>query len=142
MIFTGWDNPNCPGTGSCTITMNFDRSVVATFDQGLEPPNINFTNDPLVPGVTPIKAAHVNELRTGVNDIRGQVGLPAAVWTNASLTGAAIRAVHVQELRDRLNEAFNAVGLDQHTFTNPFLFGVAIKAVHIQELRELLKSPQ
>jgi hypothetical protein len=44
-----------------------------------------FTDDPLTPG-TPIKAVHVIELRTAINNLRAVFSLPAFVFTDSTLT--------------------------------------------------------
>jgi Divergent InlB B-repeat domain len=40
--FTGWSGGGCSGTGTCVVSMNADRSVVASFD--LNPVNSRLTN--------------------------------------------------------------------------------------------------
>jgi RHS repeat-associated protein len=97
-----------------------------------------FTDDPLVPGVTVIKAVHITELRTAVNQARSRAGLAAANWAEAVAAGVLIKAAHVVELRARLDEARAVLGLPAASYTDPTLtVGVtAVKAVHIQELRQ------
>jgi RHS repeat-associated protein len=103
-----------------------------------------FTDDPLVAGVTPIKALHITELRDAINQLRSRAGLQAATWTDNPLTGGVtgIKAAHVTELRARLNEARTALGLSNPVYTDPTLTagGTTIKAAHIQELRDRVKS--
>ncbi len=36
--FTGWDDPGCPGTGTCTVTMDAAKTVTATFSSIVIPP--------------------------------------------------------------------------------------------------------
>lgn len=96
-----------------------------------------FTDDPLFPGVTPIKAVHITELRTAVNLARTRAGLPAANWAEAVATNVLIKAAHIVELRSRLDEARAALGLSAASYTDLGLSaGVMVKAVHIQELRQ------
>jgi RHS repeat-associated protein len=96
-----------------------------------------FTDDPLVAGVTAIKAVHVQELRDAVNQARARAALAAATWTDSSLQGVAIKAVHIVELRARLAEARSALGLSAASYTDPSLSaGAVVKAVHVQELRQ------
>jgi RHS repeat-associated protein len=105
---------------------------------------LTFTDDPLVAGVTPIKALHVTELRDAINQLRSRAGLQAATWTDSPLTGGAtsIKATHVTELRARLDEARTALGLSNPAYTDPTLAAgsITIKAIHIQELRDRVKS--
>jgi len=49
-----------------------------------------FTDDPLVPGVTPIKALHITQLRTVVNDARTRAALPGANWAESISSGATV----------------------------------------------------
>ena len=106
----------------------------ATLPQGGPPV---FTDDPLTAG-TPIKAVHITELRTAVNQARALAGLTAATWTDSSLTGVVIKAVHITELRSSLAPARQALGFSVATYTDPTLTAgsTPVKAVHIQELRQ------
>jgi RHS repeat-associated protein len=102
-----------------------------------------FTDNPLVPGVTAIKAIHLTELRDAVNQARAQAGLSAAIWTDAPLTGVLVKATHVVELRVRLDEARIALGLSAASYLDPALSaGYTIKALHLQELRARVQETQ
>ena len=37
-VFTGWSGGGCSGTGACTVTMNADTSITATFSQSASAP--------------------------------------------------------------------------------------------------------
>ena len=96
-----------------------------------------FTDNPLVAGVTPIKAVHITELRTAVNQARTRAALSPANWAESVVPGTLIKASHIAELRSRLNEARAALGLSAISYTDPSLSaGTAVKAVHVQELRQ------
>ena len=99
-----------------------------------------FTDDPLVPRVTPIKAVHILELRTAVNAMRVAAGLSPVTFTDPVLTGATIKAVHIVELRNALTAALAVFGRTP-VFTDPTLTprSTVIKAAHIQELRNYVK---
>ncbi len=101
---------------------------------------ISFTDDPLVAGVTVVKAQHLAELRQAVNAVRSVAGLSAASWTDTTLTGVTIKAVHVQELRDRLGEALTALSVSAPSYTDPVLAtganGTVVRKAHIEELRQ------
>jgi RHS repeat-associated protein len=105
-----------------------------------------FTDDPLVAGVTEVKAIHLTELRAAVNQARARAGLAAATWTDANVQPnvTLIKAVHIQELRARLDEARAALGLPAASYTDPTLtVGVTtVKAAHVQDLRERVKEAQ
>jgi RHS repeat-associated protein len=96
-----------------------------------------FTDDPLVPGVTVIKAVHITELRTAVNQARARASLAAANWAESVSSGGLIKAAHIVELRTRLDEARAALGLSAASYTDPSLSaGNTVKAAHVQELRQ------
>ena len=100
-----------------------------------------FTDDPLVPGTTLIKAIHINELRTAANALRASAGLAPATFTDAIVAGTIIRKVHVEELRSAILEARTAAHLPFTIFADtPLTVGsTAVKAMHIQQLRDALK---
>jgi Fibronectin type III domain len=101
---------------------------------------INFTDEPLVTGVTAIKAQHLIELRHAVDAVRLTAGLPAALWSDGVQSGGIIKALHVRELRDNLNQALTAIGLSPGSYTDLNLSSnVSIKAEHIRELRQQVK---
>ncbi len=57
--------------------------------------------------MTVIKAVHVVELRARLDEARAVLGLPAANYTDPTLTVGVttVKAVHIQELRQRVSEA-------------------------------------
>lgn len=100
-----------------------------------------FTDDPLIPGVTILKAAHLNELRSAITAVHTAAGLGAPTYTDPTLTPATtpVRAVHIEELRMDLDAARQALNLPALPYTDPTLANGAIKAVHLQELRNAVK---
>ncbi len=104
---------------------------------------VTFTDNPLVAGITMIKAQHILELRQAVNAVRTLAGLPNAAWTDSTLTPQVtlVKAVHVQELRDKLDEALIALLIAPPQFTDQPLAtgasGTQIKKVHVEELRQV-----
>jgi hypothetical protein len=111
------------GTGSYTLTVT---------GAGLF-----FTDDPLIPAVTPIKAVHITELRTRINMIRVRFGLSAFVFTDVSLSGVVAKRLHVLELRTALEEAYVAAVRTIPSYTDVTLTAqeTLIQVVHIMELR-------
>jgi hypothetical protein len=97
---------------------------------------VTFYENPLVAGVTTVKAQHVYDLRQAVNAVRSLAGLSAATWTDSSLPGVTIKAIHLEELRSRLDEALNVLGLPAGSYTDASLSGVTIKKVHTDEIRQ------
>jgi hypothetical protein len=101
-----------------------------------------FTDDPLTAGATTVKAVHVTELRTRIDQQRTRFGLTAFAWTDPALTGSTpIKAIHITELRTALMQAYAVVGMTAVSFTDPSLGpGTALKRVHIQELRDAVTA--
>jgi hypothetical protein len=104
------------------------------------PPWGGFTDDPLIPGVTVVKAAHFAELRLRIDALRVRFGVGVYAWTDAVLTssGTTIKAAHVLEMRAALQDAYTAAGVPPPTYTEPTL--TVIKATHIHELRSAVLS--
>ena len=98
-----------------------------------------FTDDPLVPGMTPVRAVHFRELRAWIDAVRVQAGLRAFAWTDRTLTPRVtpIRRVHLTELRTALDAAYTAAGQRAPTYTDARVTAgtTPIRARHITELR-------
>jgi hypothetical protein len=97
-----------------------------------------FSDDPLTPAVTVVKAAHVNELRARIDVQRVRFGLPAYAWTDPTLTGGAtvIKAQHILDLRLALSEAYVAAVRTPPTYSDPAPGpGETVTTTHIAELR-------
>jgi hypothetical protein len=100
---------------------------------------IAFVDDPLIPGVTVIKAIHLTQLRQAVNAVRAAAGLAPATWTDPSPADVPIKAVHITQLRTALTPALTALGKPA-TYTDPTLGpGDPVKAIHFQEIRNKVK---
>jgi hypothetical protein len=102
----------------------------------------SFTDDPIVGGITRIKAVHVAELRGAVNALRATAGLAASAFTDPVLSSSVkVKAIHVQELRTALTAARGALGLPAASFTDPTLTPKSsrVRALHVQELRSAVK---
>ena len=104
------------------------RSVVTTF-----------TDHPVRPGTTPVKAAHFREIRARIAALRERAGLPAVSWTDPTLTAGAtpVKRVHLTELRTALDAAYDALAQPRPVYTDAAVTGglTVIKAVHVAELR-------
>ena len=106
-----------------------------------------WTDHPIRPGVTSIKAVHFEELRARVAALREGVLAPVQ-WTDPVLTPGAtpVRLTHLAELRAALGEVSDARAQRQPTYTDPILTvgRTPVRAVHVTELREaveVLESP-
>ena len=102
---------------------------------------IVFPDDPVMPAVTIVKAAHVTTLRTAANAMRIAAGLGTATFTDPPLdAGFLIRAIHINDLRAAMNAARSALGLASSSYTDPTLdSGSTVRAPHIQEIRAACK---
>jgi len=98
-----------------------------------------FSDDPIQPGVTVLKAAHITELRQRIAALRARYGLSAYTFSDATLYPGATFAssAHIQQLRVALADVYIAAGRASPTYTDPILFAgqTPIKAVHVAELR-------
>lgn len=98
---------------------------------------VAFTDDGVSPGVTVIKAVHLTELRTRVNEVRARYGLapyPFAQPVTAGVT--VVRTEQVTELRTALAQAYAAAGRTAPAYTDANLaVGNPVRAVHLTELR-------
>jgi lysophospholipase L1-like esterase len=98
-----------------------------------------FTDDPLQPGLTPIRVVHLTELRGAIDSLRARYGVPAMTWTDATLSPGVTRAraVHLTELRSALDDVYAAALRTPPVYTDsPPSAGVTVvTALHIAELR-------
>ena len=100
-----------------------------------------FTDDPILPGVTTVKAIHVLELRARIAALRGRFMLPAFPWAEATLAGARVSASHILELRTALGAVYTAALRTPPVYADPGLGpGTTIKAAHVNELRGAVKG--
>ncbi len=96
-----------------------------------------FTDDPLVAGVSIIKAIHFQELRDRIDAVRVSRALSTVAWTDPVLSPGAVevRAIHVSEMRSALDAVYAVVGIPVPTYTNTMLQGGVIWAVDFAEVR-------
>jgi len=122
------------GTNDPTPANNGSNTVNTTVFVGCN--GCPFIDPSLTAMVTPMKAAHVLELRNRVDVQRIRFGLDPYAWSQPLTAGVTvIRAQHVLELRAALGEAYVAHGTAAPTYTDPVLAAAPIRAVHINELR-------
>ena len=98
-----------------------------------------FTDHPIVPGTTPIRAAHFTELRERIAALRARHGLPAFPWTDPTLMAGVtpVRRIHLTELRSALDAVYDAVRRSRPAYADArdVAGATPIKAAHIMELR-------
>ena len=118
--------------GGLSATQSFTVTVSTTVSG-------SFTDDPLQPGVTPVRAVHFTELRTRIDALRSSAGLPRFSWTDPVLRAGVtpVRRVHLLELRSALAEAYSALGRSAPRWTDasPVSGTTPIRAMHVTELR-------
>ena len=135
--------PVAAGTATVTVTARDPEGASATQDIAVTVQaggGLNgFTDDPLVPGVTPVRAVHFRELRARIDALRTQAGLPAYAWTDPTLRAGVtgVRSVHLTELRTALRQAYDAGGQSPPAYTDAVVRAgtTPIRAAHITELR-------
>ena len=103
------------GAGSAAIRVTATdpggRSASQRFTVTVQAP-APFTDDPIVPGVTPVRAVHFTELRARIDVLRREARLASFRWTDPELRPGVTRVqrVHLIELRAALAEAYAAAG--------------------------------
>ena len=99
----------------------------------------SFSDDPIQPGLTPVKAVHFTELRTRIDALRRAAGLPAFPWAGPVLTAGVtrVRLVHLLDLREALGAVYAVVGRPVPAWTDaaPAAGTTPIRAAHLMELR-------
>ena len=130
------------GAGAATIRLTatdpggLSASHLFTVTVSLPVP---FTDDPIVPGVTLIKAVHFTELRARIDAVLVAVGVEPSSWTDPVLTAGVtpVRLQHLVELREAVATAYRAAGQAAPRWTDAAAAGrtTPIRAVHLMELR-------
>ena len=100
---------------------------------------VPFTDDPIVAGVTPVRAVHFTELRARIDALRSAAALGRFAWTDPVLRAGVtpVRLVHLLELREALGAAYTAAGRAGPRWTDaaPTAGTTPIRAAHLTELR-------
>ena len=98
-----------------------------------------FTDHPIRPGMTPIKAVHFHELRERIAALRTREGLSTVGWTDHMLVAGVtpVKRAHLTELQVALDAVYDSLGRLRPAYSDAVVeAGVtAIKATHIMELR-------
>ena len=135
--------PVTPGAASVAVTATDAAGPDGSATQGFVVTVVRsataFTDHPLRPGATPVRAVHLLELRARTDRVREGLGLPAYGWTDPVLTPGStpVRREHVTELRTALDQAYRASGRPPPRYTDPAVQAGAtvIAAAHVMELR-------
>ena len=129
------------GTAAIRVTATDPGGLSATqaFAVTVTAMRVPFTDDPIVPGVTPIKAVRFTELRMRIDALRSTGGLTRFSWTDPVLRPGVtrVRRVHLLELRQALAEAYSTAGraAPRWTDASPAAGSTPIRAAHVTELR-------
>ncbi|MCY4508453.1 MAG: hypothetical protein OXG35_16085, partial [Acidobacteria bacterium] len=134
------------GEGTATVTVTAtdaggsNGTATQTFMATVHPAGARrFTDDPIVPGVTPVRAVHFSELRTRIDVLRRGAGLAPFGWTDPVLLAGVtpVRLVHLTELRSALAEAYAAAGRAAPRWADSASAAgsTPILAAHLTELR-------
>ena len=131
------------GAGTATVRVTAadpgGLSAAQSFPATVTTVRAPFTDEPLRPGVTPVRAVHFTELRSRIDALRVASGLGRFRWTDPVLRAGAtpVRLVHLTELRSALAAAYAAAGRPAPRWTDPAPVRgrTAIRAVHLMELR-------
>jgi hypothetical protein len=102
----------CPPATTGTAVAVTQGATSTGIDFALASDAPAFTDHPIVPGGTTLKAIHIVELREAVATLRWRAGLTAVTWTDPALVAGAtpVKAVHLSELRAALNAVYVAAG--------------------------------
>ena len=134
VVVTPWTD----GTATVTVTATDPGGLIAAQSFPVRVTG-RFTDDPIRPGVTPIRAVHFTELRERINGLRRGLGLSAFGWTDPVLRPGATRVllVHLLELRQALAAAYAVAGRTAPRWTDAAAVerSFPIRAAHLSELR-------
>ena len=134
VVVTPWTD----GTATVTVTATDPGGLIAAQSFAVRVTG-RFTDDPIRPGVTPIRAVHFTELRERINGLRRGLGLSAFSWTDPVLQAGTTRVllVHLLELRQALGAAYAAAGRTAPRWTDAAAVerSFPIRAAHLSELR-------
>ena len=125
-------------TVAATDTSGSNTTATIAFGVTVRLPGLVFTDNPIVAGVTPVKAIHFTELRERIDRLRGAAGLGPFSWTDPILTVGVtpVRLEHLLELRAALAGAYAAAGRAAPPWTDAApARAMPIRAVHLMELR-------
>lgn len=88
-----------------------------------------------------VLATDLTQLRTAVNVMRTYYGLPAAAWTDSTITAGVtvIKAVHFKELQTAISQILSVQGQTTVNWEN-IAAGGKIKASHINQIREVIEN--
>jgi len=136
-FFAGSSGGGCSGTGGCTLTINADTTVTATFSET----SFTFTDDPLISKVTFVKAIHFLEPLDAINTLRQRDGLSSVSFTAPiPAAGVAVLATHLTTLQTGLNAVYDALGMARPAFDTIVAGVTAIGKSQIDQIRNAIRA--
>lgn len=93
------------GSVTDTLTSTDALGLTSTASRSYTYGPCTFTDSSLASGITTIKAAHINELRSAINTVREYYGLAPVTWAStvaAGITSLGVWKAHIQEIREAL----------------------------------------
>jgi parallel beta-helix repeat protein len=134
--FVRWSGACGGASPTCVMAMAGPATATATFGKV-------FTDAPLAPAQTAVRAAHFTELRAAIDTLREWRALPAMAWTDPVLVAGStpIRAVHLTELRSALDAVFVADGLSPPAWgATPVVGQTPVAAEHVEQVRLMVRA--
>ena len=130
------------GTGTVTVaavdTSGWNAAATVEFRVTVRASS-TFSDHPIRLGTTPVRAAHVIELRQRIDALWEVAGLGRFAWTDPVLTvgRTPVKLVHLLELRSALAAAYAAAGRGAPAWTDaaPAAGTTPLRAAHLMELR-------
>lgn len=119
------------------LALNNHTQTVSNFRQAVAA--MTFTDDPIMAGVTIVKALHVAELRSAIDGARTRLGLGAYSWSTPPAVGAFVTAAQVVDLRTAVLPILQRIGAVTAFTDEPLVAGSPIRAIHLQEIRDRLR---
>ena len=140
-------------TGTATVTVTAtdiggsNKTAALGFRVTVERvPLTPFTDDPILPGVTRVKAVHFTELRERIDLLRDGAGLAPFGWADPVLTAGVtpVRLSHLLELREALAARVPRLGARRARVhrRGADVGDDPIRAVHLTELRAAVVALQ
>jgi FG-GAP-like repeat len=92
-----------------------------------------FTDETILPGVTPVRLAHLTQLRTAADAALVLVGAPPFAWME---TTPVVRAAEWNELRGAIDAVRANLGIGPVAYSEPLTAGATpIRAIHLMQAR-------
>ena len=144
-LFSGIDCASgCVVTSGSPITVVSERTTGGVDLRLTRATLPAFTDPTLFAHLTPIKVAHIVELRQRIAQLRQRYNMPAFSWTDPTLVAGVTpaKAAHVTDLRRALDGVYLVTGTARPSYTNGTLVPQtsAITTTDLSELRSAVAA--